>query len=64
MMLLQAIVIPDQRYDAYRRSAEFIQRYVFPGGCLPSPGAIFLKLIIYIISQNFYRYIRFGHIYL
>ncbi|HPM82591.1 MAG TPA: cyclopropane-fatty-acyl-phospholipid synthase family protein [Candidatus Anammoximicrobium sp.] len=40
MMLLQAIVIPDQRYDRYRRSADFIQRYVFPGGCLPSPGAI------------------------
>ena len=40
MMLLQAIVIPDQRYDRYRRSADFIQRYIFPGGCLPSPGAI------------------------
>ena len=40
MMLLQAIVIPDQRYDQYRRSADFIQRYVFPGGCLPSIGAI------------------------
>ena len=40
MMLLQAIVIPDQRYDAYRRSTDFIQRYIFPGGCLPSPGAI------------------------
>jgi len=40
MMLLQAIVIPDQRYDRYRRSADFIQRYIFPGGCLPSLGAI------------------------
>jgi cyclopropane-fatty-acyl-phospholipid synthase len=40
MMLLQAIVIPDQRYDHYRRSADFIQRYIFPGGCLPSIGAI------------------------
>lgn len=40
MMLLQAIVIPDQRYDRYRRSADFIQRYIFPGGCLPSIGAI------------------------
>ena len=35
MMLLQAIVIPDQRYDRYRRSVDFIQRYIFPGGCLP-----------------------------
>ena len=40
MMLLQAIVIPDQRYAAYRRAADFIQCYIFPGGCLPSPGAI------------------------
>ena len=40
MMLLQAITIPDQRFDRYRRSVDFIQRYVFPGGCLPSLGAI------------------------
>jgi cyclopropane-fatty-acyl-phospholipid synthase len=40
MMLLQAIVIPDQRYDRYKRSVDFIQRYIFPGGCLPSIGAI------------------------
>ncbi|MBN1855239.1 MAG: class I SAM-dependent methyltransferase [Pirellulales bacterium] len=40
MMLLQAIVIPDQRYARYRRSVDFIQRYIFPGGCLPSIGAI------------------------
>ncbi len=40
LMLLQAITIPDQRYDAYRRGVDFIQRYIFPGGCLPSVGAI------------------------
>jgi cyclopropane-fatty-acyl-phospholipid synthase len=40
MMLLQAIIIPDQKYDRYRRSVDFIQRYIFPGGCLPSIGAI------------------------
>lgn len=39
-MMLQAITIPDQRYDQYRRSIDFIQRYIFPGGCLPSLGAI------------------------
>lgn len=39
-MLLQAIVIADRHYDAYRRSADFIQTYVFPGGFLPSRGAI------------------------
>jgi len=40
MMALQAIVIHDQRYDQYRRSVDFIRRYVFPGGHLPSLGAI------------------------
>jgi cyclopropane-fatty-acyl-phospholipid synthase len=40
MMLLQAITIPDHRYDPYRKSVDFIRRYIFPGGLLPSPGAI------------------------
>lgn len=39
-MVLQAITIPDQRYERYKRSVDFIQRYVFPGGALPSLGAI------------------------
>lgn len=43
-MLLQAITFPDQQYDQYRRSVDFIRRYVFPGGCLPSVGAICLSL--------------------
>ncbi|MBY6186402.1 cyclopropane-fatty-acyl-phospholipid synthase family protein [Marinobacter hydrocarbonoclasticus] len=33
---LQAITIADQRYDSYRRGADFIQTYIFPGGFLPS----------------------------
>jgi cyclopropane-fatty-acyl-phospholipid synthase len=40
LMLIQAITIADQRYDAARRSVDFIQRYIFPGGCLPSLEAI------------------------
>ncbi len=35
-MLIQAITISDQRYDHYRRNVDFIQKYIFPGGCLPS----------------------------
>jgi cyclopropane-fatty-acyl-phospholipid synthase len=35
-MLLQAITIADQRYEEYRKSVDFIQRYIFPGGHLPS----------------------------
>lgn len=40
MMALQAITIPDHRYDDYRSSVDFIQRYIFPGGFLPSMSAI------------------------
>lgn len=36
LMLIQAITIADQRYDHYRKSVDFIQTYIFPGGCLPS----------------------------
>lgn len=34
--LIQAIVIRDQDEAAYRRGVDFIQRYIFPGGALPS----------------------------
>ncbi len=40
MALIQAIVIADQRYETYRRSVDFIQRYIFPGGFVPSLGRI------------------------
>jgi cyclopropane-fatty-acyl-phospholipid synthase len=43
-MLLQAIVFPDQQYERYRRSVDFIQKYIFPGGCLPSVGEICLSI--------------------
>jgi len=36
LMLIQAITIADQRYEAARRAVDFIKRYIFPGGCLPS----------------------------
>ncbi|MFJ3486383.1 class I SAM-dependent methyltransferase [Pseudomonas sp. NPDC090202] len=36
LMLLQAITIREQRYQQARRSVDFIQRYIFPGGALPS----------------------------
>jgi cyclopropane-fatty-acyl-phospholipid synthase len=34
---LQIITIEDRLFDYYRRGVDFIQRYVFPGGMLPSP---------------------------
>jgi cyclopropane-fatty-acyl-phospholipid synthase len=39
-MAIQGITIPDQRYAAYRRGVDFIQKYIFPGGALPSLGSI------------------------
>ena len=39
-MLLQAITIMDQRYEKAKTTVDFIKRYVFPGGFLPSNTAI------------------------
>jgi cyclopropane-fatty-acyl-phospholipid synthase len=35
----QVITIPHERFLGYRRRADFIQKYIFPGGMLPSPEA-------------------------
>ena len=40
LMVLQAITIRDQDYDHAKRSVDFIKRYIFPGGCLPSVAAM------------------------
>jgi len=40
LMCIQAITINDQRYQSSLRSVDFIQRYIFPGGCLPSNEVI------------------------
>jgi cyclopropane-fatty-acyl-phospholipid synthase len=34
--VIQTITIPDQRYNAYRKSHDWIQKHIFPGGLLPS----------------------------
>jgi cyclopropane-fatty-acyl-phospholipid synthase len=34
---IQSIVIDDRLFDRYIRSSDFIQQYIFPGGCLPCP---------------------------
>jgi cyclopropane-fatty-acyl-phospholipid synthase len=39
-MLLQAITIADQRYEAALKSVDFIQKHIFPGGFLPSLTAL------------------------
>lgn len=37
---IQSIVIADRHFERYLRGTDFIQQYIFPGGCLPSPGAL------------------------
>ena len=37
---IQAITIQDSMFQNYRREVDFIQRYVFPGGMLPSPQVL------------------------
>lgn len=35
--VLQVITLDETRYDSYRHQVDFIQRYIFPGGMLPTP---------------------------
>ncbi|MFN3292336.1 MAG: class I SAM-dependent methyltransferase [Gemmobacter sp.] len=37
---LQIITVQDARFEIYRRSVDFIQKYIFPGGMLPSPTVL------------------------
>ena len=37
---LQVITIADRLFGQYRRSTDFIQKYIFPGGMLPSPSRL------------------------
>ena len=37
---LQIITVQDARFEIYRKGVDFIQKYIFPGGMLPSPTAL------------------------
>ena len=37
---LQIITIAKERFASYRKKTDFIQRYIFPGGMLPSPEGL------------------------
>jgi cyclopropane-fatty-acyl-phospholipid synthase len=39
-MVIQAITMADQRYEDAKNRVDFIKRYIFPGGCLPSMSVI------------------------
>ncbi|BAB01742.1 unnamed protein product [Arabidopsis thaliana] len=36
LMVLQFISTPEERYNEYRLSSDFIKEYIFPGACVPS----------------------------
>ena len=38
--VVQVITIDEAHFDRYRRSPDFIQRFIFPGGMLPTVGAL------------------------
>ena len=37
---LQIITVEDARWEIYNRGVDFIQKYIFPGGMLPSPSVL------------------------
>lgn len=37
---LQIITVADDRFQRYRKNVDFVQKYIFPGGMLPSPSAL------------------------
>ena len=39
-LAMQAIVVPDKSFDRLKRRTAFIKAAIFPGGCLPSIGAL------------------------
>jgi cyclopropane-fatty-acyl-phospholipid synthase len=40
IMVIQTITIPDQRYNAYSKTTDWLRLFIFPGGQLPSLTAL------------------------
>lgn len=58
---LQIITVADRRWKVYQRGVDFIQRYIFPGGMLPSPSALRTQVIKAGLAVE--RSIEFGQSY-
>jgi len=58
---LKIITVQDARWDVYQRGVDFIQKYIFPGGMLPSPSA--LRTEIETAGLNVVRSLEFGESY-
>ncbi len=58
---LQIITVQDRRWDVYKRGVDFIQKYIFPGGMLPSPKALREQVVKAGLSVE--RSVEFGQSY-
>jgi cyclopropane-fatty-acyl-phospholipid synthase len=58
---LQIITLQEKRFEIYRRSVDFIQKYIFPGGMLPSSSA--LRAEIARAGLTFVSSLEFGESY-
>ncbi|MGV6839195.1 MAG: class I SAM-dependent methyltransferase [Planktomarina sp.] len=58
---LQIITVEERKFESYRKGVDFIQKYIFPGGMLPSPGA--LRREIDRAGLSFQKSIEFGQSY-
>ncbi len=58
---LQIITVQHKRWDVYKRGVDFIQKYIFPGGMLPSP--VVLRQEIERAGLSVARSIEFGESY-
>ena len=58
---LQVITLTEERFETYRKGVDFIQKYIFPGGMLPSPTA--LKNEVKKAGLDIVRSIEFGESY-
>ncbi len=58
---LQIITVQHRRWEVYKRGVDFIQKYIFPGGMLPSP--VVLKQEIEKAGLQVARSVEFGESY-
>ncbi|MEO0943654.1 MAG: cyclopropane-fatty-acyl-phospholipid synthase family protein [Pseudomonadota bacterium] len=58
---LQIITVEDSRFEIYRKGVDFIQKYIFPGGMLPSPRV--LREEVEKAGLNVLRSVEFGESY-
>ena len=58
---IQVITVEDKRFDTYADRPDFIQKYIFPGGMLPSPAK--LRESVEAAGLNLAKSIEFGESY-